>query len=69
MATHASIPVWKIPWTEEPSRLQSMGSQNVDTTEHSLMGLFLYLVYSPLPFPHHHAFFSLPVSESLSLKF
>ena len=24
MATHASIPVWKIPWTEEPGELQSM---------------------------------------------
>ena len=27
MATHFSILAWKIPWTEEPSRLQSMGSQ------------------------------------------
>ena len=26
MATHSSILVWKIPWTEEPSGLQSMGS-------------------------------------------
>ena len=26
MATHSSILVWKIPWTEEPGRLQSMGS-------------------------------------------
>ena len=26
MATHSSILAWKIPWTEEPSRLQSMGS-------------------------------------------
>ena len=25
MATHSSILVWEIPWTEEPSRLQSMG--------------------------------------------
>ena len=29
MAAHSSTPVWKIPWTEEPSRLQSMGSQRV----------------------------------------
>ena len=29
MATHASILVWKIPWTEEPGRLQSMGLQRV----------------------------------------
>ena len=29
MATHSSILGWKIPWTEEPSRLQSMWSQRV----------------------------------------
>ena len=26
MATHSSILAWRIPWTEEPGRLQSMGS-------------------------------------------
>ena len=29
MATHSSILVWEIPWTEEPSGLQSMGPQRV----------------------------------------
>ena len=29
MATHTSTLAWKIPWTEEPGRLQSMGSQRV----------------------------------------
>ena len=29
MAIHSSILAWKIPWTEEPERLQSMGSQRV----------------------------------------
>ena len=29
MATHSGILAWKIPWTEEPYRLQSMGSQRV----------------------------------------
>ena len=29
MATHSSILVWRIPWREEPGRLQSMGSQRV----------------------------------------
>ena len=29
MATHSSILAWKIPWTEEPNGLQSMGSQGV----------------------------------------
>ena len=28
MATHSSILAWRIPWTEEPGRLQSMGSQS-----------------------------------------
>ena len=29
IATHSSINAWKIPWTEEPAGLQSMGSQRV----------------------------------------
>ena len=29
MATHSSTPAWKIPWTEEPGRLQSMGSLRI----------------------------------------
>ena len=33
MAPHSSTLAWKIPWTEEPGRLQSMGSLGVDTTE------------------------------------
>ena len=33
MATHSSIPAWRISWTEEPARLQSMGSQELDKTE------------------------------------
>ena len=32
MATHSSILAWKIPWPEEPGRLQSMGSQTVGVT-------------------------------------
>ena len=31
MATHSSILAWRIPWTEEPGGLQSMGSQELDT--------------------------------------
>ena len=31
MATHSSIVAWRIPWTEEPGRLQSMGLQRVTT--------------------------------------
>ena len=33
MAPHSSTLAWKIPWTEEPSRLQSMGLLESDTTE------------------------------------
>ena len=33
MAPHSNILAWKIPWTEEPGRLQSMGLQVSDTTE------------------------------------
>ena len=33
MATHSSILAWRIPWTEEPGGLQSIGSQESDTAE------------------------------------
>ena len=33
MATHSSIHAWRIPWTEEPGRLQSIESQEFNTTE------------------------------------
>ena len=29
MAAHSSVLTWRIPWTEEPGRLQSMGSQRI----------------------------------------
>ena len=29
MATHSSILAWKLPWTEDPGELQSMGSQGI----------------------------------------
>ena len=33
MATHPSILVWRISWTEEPGGLQSLGGKESDTTE------------------------------------
>ena len=39
MATHSNILAWKIPWAEEPGRLQSMGLQSIGhdwATEHAL---------------------------------
>ena len=41
MATHSSILPWKIPWTEEPAGLLSMGSQRVDMIEQLTLSLSL----------------------------
>ena len=35
MVTHSRILTWKIPWAEDSGRLQSMGSQRVDMTQHT----------------------------------
>ena len=40
MATHSSILAWRIPWTEKPGGLQSMGSQRVGQTEGLTLSLF-----------------------------
>ena len=49
MATHSSILAWRIPWTEEPGRLQSVGSQRVGydwaTFTYSLMYRHLYVPF------------------------
>ena len=46
MATHSSILAWRIPWTEEPGGLQSMGSQS--QTRLSDLGQILYLFWVSL---------------------
>ena len=33
LATHSSILAWRIPWTEEPGGLQSIGHEDLDTSE------------------------------------
>ena len=38
MATHSSILAWRIPWTGEPGRLQSIGHKQSDTTEATEQG-------------------------------
>ena len=43
MAIHSSIPVWRIPGTEELGRLKSMGSKESDTTELLCFTSLLYL--------------------------
>ena len=48
MATHSSILAWRIPWTEEPGGLQSMGLQRV--RHPSSTNTFTFTFYSL----HHH---------------
>ena len=43
MTTHSSILAWKIPWTEEPSRLQSMGLQRVGHDWETTLSLYFIL--------------------------
>ena len=52
MAIHCSTLAWKIPWTEEPDRPQSMGSQRVRhgwvTSLHVILRIFLFLLLPTL---------------------
>ena len=41
MATHSSILAWRIPWTEEPGELKSLGSQRPDTAEDTCISIRL----------------------------
>ena len=49
MATHSSILAWRMPWTEEPGRLQSTGSQrarhNCETEQHQIIKASLKTVW------------------------
>ena len=49
MATHSSILAWRTPWTEEPGRLQSMGSQRVrqdwSDLAHSTVNTTCFFIY------------------------
>ena len=44
MATHSSILAWRIPWTEEPGGLQSMGSRESEMTEGLTLSLSLLIL-------------------------
>ena len=52
MANHSSILAWRIPWTGEPGRLQSMGSQRVGhdlaTTQITTQGALFLLSSRPM---------------------
>ena len=43
MAIHSSTIAWKIPWTEEPGRLQSIGSQIVKTERLHLLSYYKHI--------------------------
>jgi len=45
MATHSSTLAWKIPWTEKPGRLQSMGSQRVGHDWATSLSLFTFMYW------------------------
>ena len=45
MAIHSSIPTWKIPWTEEPGRLQLTGYKESDTTERLAVSVCLNVFF------------------------
>ena len=47
MATHSSILAWRIPWTEEPGGLHSVGPKESDTTEGLTEGSSSFLPKSP----------------------
>ena len=50
MATHSSTLAWRIPWKEEPGRLQSMGSQRVGHDWVTLLTYFTYLISDSMLF-------------------
>ena len=45
MATHSSILAWRIPWTEEPGGLQSMGLQRYTTEQVTLLLLSVKILF------------------------
>ena len=47
MAPHSTTLAWKIPWTEEPGRLQSMGSLRVGHDLVTSLSLFTFLHWRP----------------------
>ena len=66
MATHDTILAWKIPWTEEPGRLQSMGSDKSDTTEYAQRSQFPSIVsHNP---DYNHKLISKPYAIDSEIK-
>ena len=56
MATLSRLPTWRVPWTEEPGGLQSIGGKESDTTEMTYQStssffLFFFSLSLSLPLP------------------
>ena len=70
MAIHSSILAWRIPWTKEPGRLQSMGSQELDMTErlnhHHSFSIFSYKECNQFDFSIGHLLMSMSAVQHLS---
>jgi len=45
MAVYSSILAWRIPWTEEPGGLQSIGLDTSEATLHTRMHVLLYMIH------------------------
>ena len=54
MATHSSILAWRTSWTEEPSRLQSVGHKELDRTEHTCHKIYICILYMYKTYLHIH---------------
>ena len=59
MVTHSSILAWRIPWTEEPDGLQSMGSQRVRHDRVTNTFVHFIVIFLLLFFKIHNSFFTL----------
>ena len=69
MATCSSILTWKIPWTEKPGRLQSMGSQRVGHDWATSVSFFLSFLYFLYANPLSDVYILQIISPSLGLVF
>ena len=69
MTTHSSTLAWRIPWTEEPRELQSMGSQSVKhdwVTKHSTIHSFI--VYELIKITGRNTHEHFPVLSSILIN-
>ena len=69
MTAHSSILAWKTPWTDESGRLQSMGCNKLDMTEHTCKHSNFVLISISTeylsPFPHFQSVYVLRYEADL----